>query len=95
MTAVPALTIERTDFALPAPDLEAAAAFARNEKAPATRAAYRADFRLFGAWCNVKGVDARRLGPCVIARKRKGGGHQGKSALHLFTSSRMARRLLG
>jgi hypothetical protein len=32
---------------------------------------------------------------CVIARKRKGGGHQGKSALHLFTSSRMARRLLG
>jgi hypothetical protein len=58
MTTVPALTIERSDLALPAADLEAAAGFARNEKAPATRAAYRADFGLFQAWCNAKGVDA-------------------------------------
>jgi hypothetical protein len=58
MTALPALTIERTDLALPAEDIEAAAAFARNEKAPATRAAYRSDFALFRAWCAGKGVSA-------------------------------------
>ena len=38
MTALPVLTIEQTDLALPVEDIEAAAAFARNEKAPATRA---------------------------------------------------------
>jgi hypothetical protein len=55
MTALPALTIERTDLALPAEDIEAAAAFARNEKAPATRAAYRSDFAMFREWCQGKG----------------------------------------
>src|ERR1700730_8629912 len=80
MTAVPALTIERTDVALPAPDLEAAAAFARNEKAPATRAAYRADFRLFPAWGNAKGVDALLASPDPVAASLAHEPDQGSAA---------------
>src|ERR1700726_3676634 len=38
--------------------MSSAAAFARAEKAPATRAAYRSDFTLFRAWCAGKGVNA-------------------------------------
>jgi hypothetical protein len=41
MDTLPALAVEHSAPALPAADLEAAAAFARQEKAPATRAAYR------------------------------------------------------
>ena len=63
MTALLALTIERTDLALPAADIEAAAAFARNEKAPATRAAYRSDFAMFREWCQGKGVNALPASP--------------------------------
>jgi site-specific recombinase XerD len=80
MTAVPALMIERTDLALPAPELEAAGAFARNEKAPATRAAYRADFRLFGAWCNAKGVDALPASPETVAAFLAHEADQGSAA---------------
>src|ERR1700692_3489917 len=80
MTAVPALTIERTDLALPAPDLEAAAAFARNEKAPATRAAYRADFGLFRAWCDAKCVDALPASPETVAAFLAHEADQGSAA---------------
>jgi hypothetical protein len=38
--------------ALPAADIDRAAAFARQDKAPATRAAYRADFAAFQAFCH-------------------------------------------
>jgi site-specific recombinase XerD len=41
-----------------APDLTRAAELAREEKAPATRRAYRSDFRIFQAWCRDRGVDA-------------------------------------
>ena len=51
MTTLPALAIEHSAPALPAADLEAAASFARQEKAPATRAAYRSDFAAFRVWC--------------------------------------------
>jgi hypothetical protein len=37
---------------------EAAASFARNEKAPATRAGYLTEFAMFRAWCENKGVSA-------------------------------------
>jgi site-specific recombinase XerD len=67
MSALPALTIERTDLALPVADLESAATFARNEKAPATRAAYRSDFTLFRTWCNAKGVHALPASPETVA----------------------------
>jgi site-specific recombinase XerD len=41
-----------------APDLIRAADFAREEKAAATRRAYRSDFRIFEAWCRSRGVSA-------------------------------------
>ena len=51
------VTIER--LALPveltAP-LKLAADFARASKAPATQAAYGSDFRIFEAWCAVRGI---------------------------------------
>jgi site-specific recombinase XerD len=66
MTAVPALTIERTDLALPAADIEVTASYARNEKAPATRAAYRSDFAMFRAWCVDKCVNALPASPAKV-----------------------------
>jgi integrase len=80
MTDVPALTIERNDLSLPAADIEAAAAFARNEKAPATRAAYRADFGLFSTWCTVKGVDALPASPETVAAFLAHEADQGSAA---------------
>jgi site-specific recombinase XerD len=44
--------------ALPAADIEAVAAYANAEKAPATRRAYRADFDLFRSWCETRKVEA-------------------------------------
>ena len=38
------------------PDLEAAISYAKAEKAPATRRAYKTDHGLFVAWCEAKGV---------------------------------------
>jgi site-specific recombinase XerD len=67
MTALPALMIEQTAVALPTADLESAAAFARAEKAPATRAAYRSDFAMFRAWCVGKGVAALPASPETVA----------------------------
>lgn len=68
MTALPALLIEQSSaVALPAADLESAAAFARAEKAPATRVAYRSDFALFRTWCTGKGVDALPASPATVA----------------------------
>jgi site-specific recombinase XerC len=37
--------------ALPAADIEAAVRYAKAEKAPATRRAYKTDFAIFEAWC--------------------------------------------
>src|SRR6202049_3374207 len=87
MTALPALmTTERTDLALPAADLEAAAAFARQEKAPATRAAYRSDFASFRAWCGGKGVAALPARPESVAAYL---AHEAESG---FAASTITRR---
>jgi site-specific recombinase XerD len=40
------------------PDLRRAGELAREEKALATRRAYRSDFRVFEAWCRSRGVSA-------------------------------------
>jgi integrase len=40
-----------------ADDVERAKDFARAEKAPATRRAYRSDWRIFNAWCAARGVE--------------------------------------
>src|SRR5260370_32752734 len=42
--------------ALPAADLDRAAAFARQDKAPATRRAYQSDFASFQTFCLSRGV---------------------------------------
>jgi site-specific recombinase XerD len=43
--------------ALPAGEIEAAAGYARAEKAPATRRAYGTDFAIFRTWCAQRGAD--------------------------------------
>src|SRR5436305_15078157 len=48
----PALPIELTAT------LELAADFAKNSKAPATRAAYASDFAIFESWCATRGISA-------------------------------------
>lgn len=65
MTTLPAFAVGRTDLALPAADIEATASYARNEKAPATHAAYQSDFAMFRerAW-------ARASAPCRQAQPR-------------------------
>jgi len=67
MTALPALAIEHSAPALPVADLEAAAAFARREKAPATRRAYRSDFAAFRVFCLARGVEALPARPETVA----------------------------
>src|SRR5579871_2005855 len=52
---------------LPAADLHRAADFARQEKAPATRAAYKADFSTFQAWCNNRGIGSLPATPETVA----------------------------
>ena len=53
--------------ALPAADFEIAKDFARAEKAPATRRAYRSDFELFSAWCAPRRVPAIPASPETVA----------------------------
>jgi len=49
MTTLPVVIIDQVGPvpALPAADIDRAAAFARQDKAPATRKAYRSDFAIF------------------------------------------------
>jgi site-specific recombinase XerD len=50
-----------------APDLTRAAEYAREEKAEATRRAYRSDFRIFEAWCRGRDVSALPATPATVA----------------------------
>ena len=88
MTTLPALAIEHSAPALPAADLEAAAAFARQEKAPATRAAYQSDFADFRIWCLSKGVDALPASPETVAAYL---AHEAESGLAASTISKWYR----
>jgi hypothetical protein len=67
MTTLPDLLIEHPAPTLPVADLEAAAAFARQEKAPATRRAYRCDFAAFRVFCLARGVEALPARPETVA----------------------------
>jgi site-specific recombinase XerD len=53
--------------ALPEADLDRAADFARQDKSPATRAAYQSDFSIFRAWCASRGVNALPATPETVA----------------------------
>jgi site-specific recombinase XerD len=50
-----------------APDLTRAAEWAREEKAAATRRAYRSDFRIFRAWCQNRAISALPAAPEAVA----------------------------
>jgi len=69
MTTVPALMIDRVEQlpALPVADLDRAASYAKQDKAPATRAAYRSDFAGFRAWCLTRGVASLPAAPETVA----------------------------
>jgi hypothetical protein len=49
------------------PELLRAAELAGEEKSPATRRAYRADFQIFDAWCRTSGVSSLLAMPEVVA----------------------------
>jgi site-specific recombinase XerD len=53
--------------ALPVADLERAANFARQDKAPSTRAAYRSDIAVFQSWCSRHGVASLPAAPATVA----------------------------
>jgi site-specific recombinase XerD len=52
---------------LPAADVEAAAAYAKAEKAVGTRRAYKTDFAIFRAWCADRGASALPAEPATVA----------------------------
>ena len=53
--------------ALPVVDVEAAAAYAKAEKAVGTRRAYKTDFAIFRAWCADRGANALPAEPATVA----------------------------
>jgi len=65
-TGVLASTSTQTP-ALSVLEVQAAAAYARAEKAPATRRAYRTDFGRFRAWCGERGTEALPAAPETVA----------------------------
>lgn len=50
-----------------AADVEKAADLAREEKAAATRRAYRSDFQIFGVWCAARAASALPAAPATVA----------------------------
>src|SRR5262249_30542762 len=68
MTTDLTVITERVELpALPAADIDRATAFAKQDKAPATRAAYRSDFASFRAYCLARGIDALPALPETVA----------------------------
>jgi site-specific recombinase XerD len=48
-------------------ELDAARSFAEQEKAAATRRAYRSDFAIFAAWCHARGTEPLPAAPAIVA----------------------------
>ena len=68
-TTLPTL-VEPAGLALPAmvdSERDAARAFMQNEKSPGTRRAYASDFRIFGTWCQARGVGHLPADPETVA----------------------------
>jgi hypothetical protein len=63
---IPPLSVEQQP-ALPVEDIDRAANFARQDKAPSTRAAYRAAFAAFRAWCALRNVASLPATPETVA----------------------------
>ena len=54
-------------LAVPSVEVEAAATYAKAEKAAATRRAYRTDFAIFQEWCGQRGANALPAEPATVA----------------------------
>ena len=65
MTRIPALPSPAP--VVPADELARAVAYARERLSPATRRAYRADMRIFEAWCAARGLAALPASPETAA----------------------------
>jgi site-specific recombinase XerD len=66
-TALVGLPIVASALAMPVAELEAAATYAKAEKAAATRRAYRTDFSIFRTWCADRGAIALPAEPATVA----------------------------
>jgi site-specific recombinase XerD len=80
MTTLPVLADPAHVPAALAPELAAAVAYAKAEKAPATRKAYETDFRLFGAWCEAKSAGVLPALPETVAAYLAHGAAEGAKA---------------
>jgi site-specific recombinase XerD len=68
MTTLPAvIDYVALSPALSAADLDRAASYARQDKASATRAAYKSDFAAFQTWCNARGITSLPATPKAVA----------------------------
>src|SRR5215831_4218423 len=69
MTSLPAVIMDQVGPlpALPAADIDRAASYAKQDKAPATRAAYRSDFASFQTFCHSRGVASLPATPETVA----------------------------
>jgi site-specific recombinase XerD len=90
-TNLPALSEPRqTPLAAPlADELTLALQFARAEKSPATRRAYRSDFNTFRKWCGLRKLDAIPAAPTTFATFLASEAKRGVKA------STIARRVAG
>ena len=66
-TALVGLPTAPGALALPVAEVEAAASYAKAEKAAATRRAYKTDFAIFQAWCADRGASALPAEPATVA----------------------------
>jgi hypothetical protein len=67
---------------LPTADIERAVNFAKQDKAPSTRRAYRDDFTAFAAWCAGRGVNALPALPDRGGVLGRGGGSGSQAGNH-------------
>jgi hypothetical protein len=81
MTALPALTIERNDLALPAEDIEAAAGYARSE---GSRRPRRAENPIDN---RAPHAEVRRCRLSLETERRRGGGAAAAETVRLCTSA--------
>src|SRR5580704_16816883 len=66
-TALVGLATAPGALAVPAGEVEAAAAYAMAEKAPGTRRAYKSDFAIFQVWCADRGASPLPAAPATVA----------------------------
>jgi site-specific recombinase XerD len=80
------------------PDLEHAAAYAKAEKAEATRRAYKSDFALFSCWCEAKHLSPLPASPEAVAAFLAGEAIRGSKVATIsrrLAAIRYAHKLVG